>query len=208
MGNNFSTMNDKQGISEILDFWFGELDDRGMCEQARNKLWFQSDASGDRYILDNFGSLVTAALQGELDHWADEGRGLVALVLLLDQFTRNIYRGTPSAFAGDEAARSLVEAALKRGTDQQLPAIYRVFLYIPFEHAEDMDSQQTGIGCMDALLDSCAESASERIAGFRQYSVAHRDVIARFGRFPHRNSILGRKSSQEELDHLQTHGGF
>jgi uncharacterized protein (DUF924 family) len=202
-------MNDEQGITEILDFWFGELDHHGLCEQSKSKLWFQSNAAGDQHILESFGSLVTAALQGELDHWAKDGRGLVALVVLLDQFTRNIYRGTPAAFAGDRASRSLAQAAVERGSDRQLPAIYRVFLYIPFEHAEDMESQQTGIDAMDGLLASCAdESAREQIAGFRQYSVAHRDVIARFGRFPHRNSILGRKSSQEELDHLQTHGGF
>jgi uncharacterized protein (DUF924 family) len=201
-------MNDDQCIAQILRFWFGELDKDGMCEPARNTLWFQSTEAGDSYIRENFGPAVSQALKGELDHWAKDGEGLVALVLLLDQFTRNIYRGTATAFAGDPAALRLAETARGTRVDQELPAIYRVFLYVPFEHCEDLASQQDGIACFDGLLTNCASAARQRIEGFRQYAVAHRDVIARFGRFPHRNAILGRATNDEEGEHLQTHGGF
>lgn len=129
-------MNDDQCIAQILGFWFGELDNDGMCDPARNKLWFQSTAAGDRYIQEIFGTAVRTALKGKLDHWAQHGDGLVALVLLLDQFTRNIYRGTAAAFAGDPAALPLVETARKTRADLDLPVIYRVFLYVPYEHCE------------------------------------------------------------------------
>jgi uncharacterized protein (DUF924 family) len=208
VGANLSIMNDHRCIAQILDFWFGELDDNGMCDPARNKLWFQSSAAGDSYIRENFGPAVSQALKGDLDHWADQDEGLVALVLLLDQFTRNIHRDTPAAFSGDPAALALATTACESRRHESLPAIHRVFLYIPFEHSENLDSQHAGIECFDGLLSSCATAARERISGFRQYSVAHRDVIARFGRFPHRNAILDRESNDEEVEHLQTHGGF
>jgi uncharacterized protein (DUF924 family) len=201
-------MNDWQLIEKILDFWFGDLDADGLCKQDRNKLWFQSSDAGDRYIEEEFGTAVAAALAGELDHWTGQPGGLTALVILLDQFTRNIYRGTPAAFSGDQQALALVQAAAASGADCDISAIHRVFLYIPYEHCEDLPTQELGIACFDRLLGDCSEHACEQVAGFRRYSIAHRDVVAQFGRFPHRNEILGRPSSAEEKDHLKKHGGF
>lgn len=201
-------MTDRDRIQAILYYWFDELDTEGMCPRAQGKLWFQSRPETDREIEQRFGADVRQALAGELDHWADETEGLIALVILLDQFTRNIYRGTAAAFSGDRQALALAEAAVACGTDRKLASIHRVFLYIPYEHAEDLATQEAGIGCFDRLLEDCHPDAGERVSGFRDYSVAHRDVIARFGRFPHRNAILGRESTGEEVSHLEQQGGF
>jgi uncharacterized protein (DUF924 family) len=201
-------MTDAQRSRAILEFWFGQLDSNGMCAPQQSKLWFQSRPETDAHIEARFGRLVNEALHGRLDHWADRPTDLVALVLLLDQFTRNIHRGTPQAFAGDTQALAFSQNAVQQGTDRGLPAIHRVFLYIPYEHSESLKVQEQGIAQFDQLLMDCTAEARDAVNGFRDYSVAHRDVIARFGRFPHRNDILGRESSAEELEHLQQHGGF
>jgi uncharacterized protein (DUF924 family) len=201
-------MNDDACIAEILEYWFSQLDENGVCPPAQQQLWFKSSTSIDEEIRDRFGYLVEAALAGKLDHWTELECGLMALVLLLDQFTRNILRGSPQAFAGDEQALALVKQAVSAGRDRLEPTIHRVFLYIPYEHAEDLTVQEQGIAQFDQLLLDCPASVCEQVRGFRQYSLAHRDVIAKFGRFPHRNVILQRASSEQELEHLQTHGGF
>jgi uncharacterized protein (DUF924 family) len=201
-------MNDDACIAEILEYWFSQLDENGVCTPAQQQLWFKSSTSIDEEIRDRFGHMVEAALAGKLDHWTELECGLMALVLLLDQFTRNILRGTPQAFAGDARALSLVQHAVSTGLDRQQPTIHRVFLYIPYEHAEDLAVQEQGISQFDQLLLDCPDAVCEQVRGFRQYSVAHRDVIAQFGRFPHRNAILKRTSTEQELEHLQNHGGF
>jgi uncharacterized protein (DUF924 family) len=201
-------MTEQDRIQEILEFWFGELDQDDMSPPEKNKLWFLSTDIVDKDIRERFGADVARAIGGALDHWADDSQGLVALVLLLDQFTRNIYRGTEAAFSGDDKALALARAAVQAEVDQMLPIIHRVFLYIPFEHAEDLDVQEQGVACFDRLLEQCTQTAYARIDGFRNYMIAHRDVIARFGRFPHRNKIFGRESTAEEIAHLEKHGGF
>ena len=168
-------------------------------------LWFQSSAETDEHCRQHFGSLVEQALAGELVDWADSDEGLVALVVLLDQFTRNLYRGTPRAFAGDAAALALAQANIASGHYQRLPAIHQAFLYMPLEHCEDLEVQEE---CVTLFEDLAAVTGNELLANFTRYAIAHRDVIARFGRFPHRNAILGRESSAAELEYLQTHGGF
>ena len=201
-------MTEQDRIQEILDFWFGELDQDDMSAADKHKLWFVSTADNDREIRDRFGSDVVRAIGGALDHWSNSGTGLIALVLLLDQFPRNIYRGTDAAFSGDDKALALAQAAVQQEADQMLPLIHRVFLYFPFEHAEDLAVQEQGVACLDQLLTQCTQAAWDRIEGFRKYMIAHRDVIAQFGRFPHRNKILGRTSTAEERSHLEQHGGF
>ena len=201
-------MRDSERIAAIHDFWFGPLDADGMPEQERHGLWFGASDTTDTEIGARFGTDVAAALEGRYDHWYDAGGGIVALALLLDQFTRNIYRGTPAAFSGDEAALALARRAVNDGIDRGLPTIHRVFLYIPFEHAENLSDQDEGIACFDRLLKDAPEGARDRLEGFRRYMVAHREVIAEFGRFPHRNPVLGRESSPEEQEHLKTRGGF
>jgi uncharacterized protein (DUF924 family) len=203
-----TTVNDLARIQRILDYWFGELDAAGMAGPAQQTLWFNPPAGTDEAIRDQFRGDVELALTGALDHWRATPQGLLALVILLDQFTRNIYRGTPAAFSGDSRALALARAAVARQWHCELATIHGVFLCMPFEHAEDPGAQDEGLAAMDGLLSRCPAEARSQVADFRRYLLAHREVIARFGRFPHRNAILGRASTPAELSHLETHRGF
>ncbi len=120
-----------QAVAEIHDYWFGELDDSGMAAAERNKLWFQSTAEDDARCARRFGPLVKLAVAGDLMDWERNDRGLIALVLLLDQFTRTIFRGTPGAFSGDGRALALAQHCIAHGHYQRLPAIHQVFLFLP-----------------------------------------------------------------------------
>lgn len=192
-------------IDDIHDYWFGPLDDTGMADPAKDKLWFQSTSEDDEVCQIRFGSLVQEALAGGLEDWALSDRGLIALIVLLDQFTRTIYRGTPEAFSGDVHALSLAQHCIAHGHHQRLPAIHQVFLYLPLEHTEDMEVQEE---CVELFEQLTAITGLAAMAGYTRYALAHRDVIAQFGRFPHRNGILGRSSSDEELAYLDKHRGF
>lgn len=192
-------------IGDILDFWFGELDERGLSAPERHPLWFRKSDDTDRRCRTQFGDTVEMALAGELVPWARSDSGLMALVLLLDQFPRNIYRNTPTAFAGDSRARELALAAIDSGRHTSLPAIHRVFLYLPLEHSENLGDQDRCVALLTGLAD---EVGVEQFHEFARYAHAHRQVIAQFGRFPHRNAILGRESTAAELAYLEKHGGF
>jgi uncharacterized protein (DUF924 family) len=195
---------DKQ-IDAIHDFWFGELDDNGLCLHDHNALWFSASAATDDSCRSLFGASVEQALGGDLQTWAHSDKGLIALILLLDQFTRNIYRGTADAFAGDSRALALAQHCIATGHYQRLPAIHQMFLYLPLEHCEDLEIQEE---CVTLFTELAAITGNPQISSACRYAVAHREVIAQFGRFPHRNTILGRQSSPPELSYLETHGGF
>ncbi|MEE4144492.1 MAG: DUF924 family protein [Halieaceae bacterium] len=195
----------QQAIAAIHQFWFGPLDDAGFAAPEKHRLWFSADPQADTAIAARFGHLVNRGLAGELERWAGSDAGLIALVLLLDQFPRNIYRGTARAFAGDSRALALARAALADGRHHSLPAIHRVFLYLPLEHCEELATQEECVALFTALA---ADTGAAAVDDFARYAVAHRDVIARFGRFPHRNAILGRGSTPEESAYLERHGGF
>ncbi len=194
-----------QLIDDIHDFWFGELDARGMSPGDRRKLWFRGGAEHDERCRQQFGEACAEAIDGGLGEWEASDAGVVALVLLLDQFPRNIYRGTPRAFDGDPRARALSLEWVEHGHYQRLPASHQVFLFMPLEHSERIEDQDT---CVTLFNQLAATTGSELILDFSRYAVAHREVIARFGRFPHRNEILGRESSSAELAWLEEHGGF
>lgn len=194
-----------QEIEEVLTFWFGELDEFGMSPADRRALWFKPSEDTDTFCRLRFGELVEQALAGGLQDWEQSDHGTIALVLLLDQFTRNIFRGTARAFAGDPRARAISRHCIAHGHHQRMPAIHQVFLYLPLEHSEDPELQDECVMLFQQLAEI---TGSQEIADFTRYAVAHRDVIARFGRFPHRNSILGRESTPDELAHLEKHGGF
>ncbi len=192
-------------IKEILTFWFGELDEGGLSDPRQHDLWFRKSAETDHLCRTLFGDRVESALAGELDGWAGTDSGLIALILLLDQITRNIGRDTPAAFAGDGRALTLASAAIDACRHEKLPAIHRVFLYLPLEHSENMDDQDHCVALMQGLA---REVGTPQFLGFADYAEQHRQVIAQFGRFPHRNTILGRQSTAAELAYLQEHGGF
>lgn len=192
-------------VTAILDFWFGPLDADGMSLPAQQAMWFKSSAETDALCRERFGEQVNHALSGGLVHWEADNRSLIALILLLDQFTRNIYRNTADAFAGDRRALALATACLDNGCVAHMPTIHRVFLLMPLEHSEDIAIQNR---CVAEFEQLGRKTGHQQIEDFTRYARAHRDVIARFGRFPHRNALLGRSSTPEERDHLETHGGF
>ena len=188
---------------DVLDFWFLPIGVKGHNMQRPE--WFRKDDAFDRQIFAQFGDAVEDALAGGLRQWDDEGtQGRLARILVLDQFTRNIYRGTPKAFAGDALALEAALAIDNSGANQTLPPVQRAFSYMPFEHAENLAMQQRAV----ILFDKLAASA----AGFDSmldYAKRHHDVIRKFGRFPHRNDILGRPSTPDELEFLKQPGsGF
>lgn len=199
------TANPTTTIEAIHNYWFGPLDEAGLSDADHRRLWFSASAATDEHLRKHFGTAITQALTGELDSWAESDRGLVALLLLLDQFTRNIHRDTPMAFSGDPAALALAQRAITSGRYQRLPAIHQVFLYMPLEHCEELEIQEECVTLFDELA---AITGSAAVEDFSRFAVAHRDVVARFGRFPHRNVILGRSSTIQELTYLERHGGF
>jgi len=192
-------------IQAIHDFWFGELDEAGLCANDHNALWFSANEQSDEFCRARFGAWLELALAGKLDAWAETDRGLIALVLLLDQFSRNIHRGMALAFAGDTQALALSQQTITSGHHLRLPAIHRVFLYLPLEHCEDIVVQEE---CVALFQELAQVTGNPQFASFSRYAVAHRDVIEQFGRFPHRNVALGRQSSDAELAYLEQHGGF
>ena len=182
---------------EILDFWFAA---RGSAEHGKTReLWFRKDAAVDQSMRARFGGAVETALAGGFGEWTTP-RGALARVLLLDQFTRNIYRETPRAFAGDTLALGISMAAVANRDDQSLMPVERWFLYMPFVHAEDPAAQETSLELFARLRDETGLSEPD------VWAERHAVVIRRFGRYPHRNAILGRESTPEETEYLATGG--
>lgn len=183
----------------VLDFWFLAPDNPGHGQSRAE--WFRKDDAFDAQIRERFGALIDTAIDGGLRDWAATPRGALAQILLLDQFTRNVHRGTPRAFAGDAQALELAIALTQDGQDQQLEPTLRAFVYMPFEHAEDLAMQARAVELFQLLTQS-----REGFESMLDYAQRHQEVIARFGRFPHRNAILGRDSTPEELAFLQQPG--
>jgi uncharacterized protein (DUF924 family) len=182
---------------DVLDFWFGAA---GSPEHgAARDLWFRKSDSTDAKIRRRFGADVEAALAGALGNWAANPGSTLALILLLDQFTRNIFRDTPRAFAGDAQALALARRLVADGQDRRMTPVERWFVYLPFEHAESLAAQEKSMRLYTRLAEEGAPDAL-------QWARKHYDVVARFGRFPHRNAILGRTSTPDEIAFLQEPG--
>lgn len=191
----------------LLDWWFGA--DPGTATEiaaARHGLWFGKRDSQDREAEARFGAQVEQALAGGLREWGDDPQGWLALLILLDQLPRMIFRDTPRAFAGDSLARPLLRDGLDRGWDRRLAPIQRVFAYLIFEHAEDLSLQNRAVGLFTDLLNEAADDERAVFAGYLDFAERHQRIIARFGRFPHRNAILGRPSTDEEQAFLREPG--
>lgn len=190
----------------VLEFWFGDDLESPDVIATRCSLWFGGDASFDEHIRERFGGLPTSAREGQLDSWRQQARSSLALVLALDQFPRNLYRGNAESFAYDPLAREACAEALEREFDSELAPMEAFFLYVPLEHAEDMDSQARCVSLVRGLCECASAELRPRFESFLSYAIRHRDVIERFGRFPHRNAILGRASTREELAFLESGG--
>ena len=193
-------------IADIVTFWLSDSRDSPGRAHARRGWWYEGGPAVDEEIRLRFGRLVRRACARELMGWRDTPDGALALVLLLDQFTRNLYRGTGDAYAGDPCAFEIVNHAIDRGLDRGLHPVARIWLYHPFHHSEDVAEQDRGLEILRALrqdADPAWHAYVERsIEGWSR----HRDIVSRFGRFPHRNAVLGRDSTTEELEHLAADG--
>jgi uncharacterized protein (DUF924 family) len=191
---------------DLLHWWFGQGTSATEIAAEKQRLWFGYRPQQDAEARERFGALVEQALNGDLQDWAELPEGWLALVLLLDQLPRMIHRDTPRAFAGDERAQQLVRDGLAHGGDMLLSPIQRVFIYLVLEHAENLAVQDLAVAHFTALRDIAAEHEQALFRDFLDYAERHREVISRFGRFPHRNAILGRDSSDAEQSFLQQPG--
>lgn len=178
--------NEPAWVDEVLDFWFG----------LPPEAWFQKSEAFDRECESRFRPTYDALARQSAGAIATSPRQALAAVIVLDQFSRNIFRDTPQAFAADPLARAVANLAIERGWDTGLSKEQRTFLYLPFEHSEDVGDQAKSVALFEALGDDF----------YLSFAVAHRDIVARFGRFPHRNAVLGRTSTAEETAFLQQPG--
>ena len=186
---------------DVLDFWFLPPDNPDYGQSRME--WFRKDDAFDAHIRARFGTLIDAAIEGGLRAWDATPHGALARLIVLDQFTRNVYRGTPRAFAGDAQALALATQLVSSGRDKNLDPWQRWFAYLPFEHAESLLEQERSVALFAALAREVQLPAFDSAL---DYAVRHREVIVRFGRFPHRNALLGRASTAEESAFLAQPG--
>jgi uncharacterized protein (DUF924 family) len=190
----------------LLDWWFGISGSASEVAAQKGKLWFGKRDSQDLEAHERFGDWAEQALGGGLTEWMQRPEGWLALVLLLDQLPRMIFRDTPKAFAGDLRAQKLVAQGIAADYDRQLQPIQRVFIYLVFEHSEDLAAQNEGVSRYIELVAQQPEVDRALFADYLDYAERHQRVIAQFGRFPHRNAVLGRESTAEELAFLSKPG--
>lgn len=196
------TEEDEERIDEILSFWFKEQELSAPQIDRRMDTWFGEDPIFDHDIEKAFAVDIEKACSGELDHWADEPRGRLALILLIDQFRRNIHRNTARAFSMDKLALKLcVEGAMEK-KDKGLTPIQKVFFYMPLQHAESAKVQAKSVELFTRLAESVSPTYQETFLTIAQFAELHRDIIDQFGRFPHRNKLLGRENTPEEDEYL------
>jgi len=190
---------------KILDYWIADAADAKPDDlKSHFQRWFKGGNAVDKEISERFGKAVNQAAAGELVAWENSTEGKLALIILLDQFTRNVYRGTDKAFAYDASALQLSQKLIESGEDKNLPWPQRGFAYMPMQHAEDRDVQARGVEAYTGLVNDVPDSLKQVVMGFLSSAREHKGIVDEFGRFPHRNKVLGRESTDEELDYLAT----
>lgn len=190
----------------LLEWWFGSCESPNEVAAAQGKLWFGKRDSQDLEARERFGDQVEQALAGGLTEWVQCPEGWLALVLLLDQLPRMIFRDTPKSFSGDLRAQALVAQGIAADFDRQLRPIQRVFIYLVFEHCENLAVQNEAVSRFLDLVEQQPEAGRAVFADNLDYAERHQKIIARFGRFPHRNAVLGRESTVEEIEFLSGPG--
>jgi len=193
-------------IEEILDFWFGHLPDDSFLPEEKAKLWFQKDPLFDQEIRRKFEDVLHASVSGELTDWLSTPRGILAYIVLLDQFPRNMYRDLPEEYAYDHLVLSVVREALKNGVDEKLKQVERKFLYMPLMHSEDPEDQDMSIEYFTRLRNSAPPQHREYFEMVLDFAHRHKAIIDQFGRYPYRNEQLGRETTEEEEEFLKTPG--
>ena len=199
---------ERDEINRVLRFWFGDLKENEAPSGVHRKMWWIKDSENDKRIKDNFGNDLRLAIDGELDDWKICSDGLLALIILLDQFSRNIYRGTYKAFSQDEMSLQICTEGIGKGFDKELHPVKRIFFYMPLMHSEDIAMQEKSIECFSKLTEELKkpESVANIVSDSYEYALKHYEIIKRFGRYPHRNEILGRESTKEEIEFLNEPG--
>lgn len=188
---------------QILQFWFGDDLEREWPEPAFEARWFGGGPALDKEVTERFGAPVEVALEGGLTDWEGSAYSRLALILLLDQFSRNVFRGSARAFAGDARAVALVKDGLALNMDGELPWACRAFFYMPLMHAEDEALQARCMACFEQAAETAPPAVAEKLRSNLKFARLHAEIIERFGRFPHRNTVLGRESSEEERVFLE-----
>lgn len=200
------TDEDQARIEAILSFWFKEQELSAPQIDRRMDIWFSEDAVFDHEIEKEFANDVDAACAGNLDHWGAEPHGRLALIILIDQFRRNIHRNSADAFSKDRLALKLcVEGAMEK-KDHGLTPIQRVFFYMPLQHAESRKVQAKSVELYDRLAETVSLTDRETFLTIAQFAELHKDIVDRFGRFPHRNKLLNRENTAEEAEYLAGDG--
>ena len=189
---------------DILEFWFGESEPGYDELEQRIILWFEATSDVDAEIGSRFGALVQKAKSGGLDDWKATPRGRLALIVLQDQFPRNLYRGREEAFASDAEALGNCLEGIELGVDTSLVVVERAFFYMPLQHAEELAIQEKSVKLFSHLVAECSEAIRPQIGRFLASAKSHRNVITKFGRFPHRNHSLGRECTEAEARFLAT----
>lgn len=190
----------------ITAFWLGPALESSDAALARKDWWYRGGPVVDEEIRQRFGAQVEQACNGGLTEWESSPQGAFAMVLLLDQFTRNLFRGTPDAWRGDSRAYRIVNGAIEAGFDRRLHPVERIWLYHPFHHSELLEDQDRGLAILGALRDEAEPAWTPYVDQSIKGWTRHRDIVAKFGRFPHRNAILGRDSTREELAYIDGGG--
>ena len=190
----------------VLEFWFGGHDLDKEIVSNMSELWWRKNDDTDQQVRDRFNHMYEDLIHGDLDSWKTQPASRLAMIILADQFPRNMFRGTARAFASDPLALSLCQEGIEQGMDRKLRWPQRVFFYMPMEHAESLDIQELSIKQFKNLAADVPGDEQDMVYGYIDFAIRHWEIIKRFGRFPHRNKILGRVSTEEELEFLRQPG--
>ena len=193
-------------IETILDFWFGELDEHGCASPNQRKLWWQKSDEFDRTIREQYLDDYEAIVDGQREAWRSTPRGALATIVVLDQFSRNMFRGTPRMYAADPLAREVCREGLDESFDEELAFDERVFFYMPLQHSESLDDHQQCRDVFTRLRDDAPDHLAADAENYLEYARQHRVIVERFGRYPHRNQLVGRASTPEEVEFLKEPG--
>ena len=191
---------------EVLEFWFADALESPQATQARSPFWFGNDSTTDSLIWELYADTVTDAAAGHYDDWLQTARGRLALIIVLDQFPRNIFRGTAEVYRYDPIVMTLAQAGVALGQLAGLSVPEQAFFLMPYQHSEELDVQRTGVALMQAMVSEAPPEWQATARDFSEFAVKHMDIVESYGRFPHRNKVLGRHSTEDEARFLREGG--